>query len=557
MKKTLNSVITVVLLLVISVTMLFTPVSAASSAQISIRTVSSQGGTYTDKTDFTVGDKIYLPIKFSGIGDTGVQGFSCEITFNKDALTFSDSTFAAVTDESAVFYKTAQGGTIYLMWDSTSKNTVFNGDVFFVIFETKEVAANTELSFTIKVNDLYSSASGKPDIPYTISTGTVTATVVTETIDEAVLAAFRKLENITVDSLADIVAAETAWNGLTEGQKQLLAKDYKNEYNWLSTARNRLNELLNQASIDEINKLVQEYQTTYKDVLNLTTETVKPENAAAINAALTAYKVLPTSVTTRLDKNIPSHLQALLDQLAALTDALEDAQEFEETYGYLTGLTDTMLESAFELYSGLIDESIMVHDLMSDAAKNIVTDTYNKLAALKQKCDEIAANDAAKAAIRAEVNAFQQKWLKVFTLNTGNVTVYDRTAIEMVLDDYNKLSAEAQESLASRMVSISGLLDVIRELETVVDNPTDDPPVNVVVENPDPEIQEVVVEKEVAVTNTRYLNKDVPKTIWLLFILLAVAVLSLAFPLVMTIRYKKRLATLSALESIEVEEEQI
>jgi len=574
MIKSLNSVIAVLLLIVLSFTVLFTPVSAATAAQIQIRTVGSEGGTYTDKTAFTVGEKIYLPIKFSGIGSVGVQGFSCEITFNADVLTFSESTFVAINDENAVFDKNVLDSTIYLIWDTTSKNIVFNSDAIFVVFETKELTEDADISFTIKINDFYSSESGKPDIAYNIVNQTVTASIAAHKIDEAVLAALKKLENITTDSLADIVAAETAWNTLSEKQKQFLKTNHKNEYDWLNTARTRLNEAINQANIAAVNKLLNEFKTTHKTVLELTSETVKVENKSAVKAALTAYKTLPTSVTTRLDQTIPTRLQDLLDKIEILEDSEKEAKSFEESYGYLTELNDTMLETSFDAYSGFIDEAIMVYDLLPDEAKVAVSETYKKLQALKKKCDDIVAKDEALAAIRNEVNAFQQKWLQVFTVNTGNVTVYDKTAIELVIADYEKnLSEKAKESLASRIATFKSLLIAIEELESAEDEESETPSEQQPDDNsgtqsggsaqqqpdnnssiqqpqtqPTPEVltevkteiqvQEKIVEKEVL--NTKYLNKNISKTIWILLVLLVISVLTLVFPAYMTIRYRKR-----------------
>ncbi|MBP3627411.1 MAG: hypothetical protein J6J39_05170 [Clostridia bacterium] len=553
MKKQLKRAITILLLLVFSFTMLFTPVSAAASAQIQIRTVASENGTYNDKAVFTVGDKIYLAVKFSGIGDTPVQGFSCDITFDNEVLSFSESTFTAIKDDNAYFYKGTEENKVYLIWDSTSANTVFNGDVIFVVFETKQITENKDVNFAIEVKDFYSSGKNKPDIAYNIVNSTIAASVSIEKIDDATLSLLQKLENITLNSLEDIVAAETAWNGLTDRQKQLLSTNHKKEYDWLSTARSRLNELIAQANEAQVNKLLNEFKTTHKTVLGLTKDTVKIENKEAVKAAQTAYKALPTSVTTRLDQTIPARLQELLDQIETLEDADKEAKSFEETYGYLTEITDVMLEESFSMYSGFIDESIMIYDMMSEEAKAAVKETYDKLSALRKKCDDITANNEALAAIRDEVNAFQQKWLKVFTLNAGNVTVYDRTAIQMVLDDYNKsLGEEAKKSLASRITSLSGLLEVIGELESSMDEETED-------ESEDSgdiqtEIKETVVEKEVKVTNTKYLNKKISKAIWLMFILLAIAVLTLIFPLVMTIRYKRRLAMLGEDNYMEEEE---
>ena len=199
-----------------------------------------------------------------------------------------------------------------------------------------------------------------------------------------------------------------------------------------------------------------------------------------------------------------------------------------------------MLDEAFELYSTAVDEAVMVYDILSPDAQTLVSNLYGKILELKEKIDAKTTEDEAKAAVRAEVNAFQQKWLKVFTLNSGNVTAYDRTAIEMALADYENLSAEAKESLTARITMLKNLLTVIEGIE----KPDDGGNGNSGGDGETPGTSDggktTVVEKEVLVTVKEFISRNMSKIVWVLFVLLAAAVASLLFPLIMTIRYKKR-----------------
>lgn len=546
------------------------PGQAASTAQISIRTAAASGGEYSNTTAFAAGEKLYLPIRFIGISDTYVRGFAATLTYNANALNFLEESFTGVQDDQADFYTKAQNGVISLTWDTDSKNTVFNGDVLFLVFEVKaDLAGAATAPFTLSVTDFYAAGAGLPDIPYTVTTATVTAQLSPENISEETLAAFRKLETVTVDSLNDIVAAETAWNALTAKQKETLLEKYPQEYNWLSTARNRYNQAVANAGAEEILRLVEEYKTTYAGVLALTEETVTIAHEDQVNKAKIAYEALPTSVTSRLDQAIPGLLEDLLARISALRDAEAEAQEFIETYSYLTGTTDAMLESQFDRYSVLIDESVMMAGLLSPDAQQIAADMITQLQALQAKCDAILAGNEQEAAIRAEINAFQQKWLYVFSRNAGNVSVYDKSAIEMVIDDYEQLSDAAKEGLAARMRTLQGLLNVIEQLESSAeDSPTvptipgdsgtsgnTQPPAENMgqgngagntqspggntdqgngTQGQQPEAETVTV------TKYQYLDKGISLAIKILLLLLLLAVLTLLIPLIMTLKYKQR-----------------
>lgn len=555
MEKKRNKILSLFLVFVFSIMFLYLPVDAAGKAQISMTTVRSSGATYESTSTFTVGEKIYLPINVSGISNTKVGGFACEITYNSDVLAFSNDTWTTVSDEDAVFYKYDKNGTVTLLWDTVSAGTVFDGDVIYVVFESKEdISEDTDLKFTLTVEDFYELSNDYPNIPYEISAKTVNAKIVIESIPQNVVQAFQKLEVVkaTQESLDNIVDAEMLWESLTNNQQKLFVKNYGEEYDWFSTARNRYNKAVNQASIDEINRQVEDFKTTYGAVLALTTETVTTRHADAVDAATKAYEILPTSVTTRLDQGIPQLLEDLGERIEELEEAKAEAETFISEYSETANITESMLESNYTAYSVMVDEAMMMYDILSEDAKSLVSELYEKLAALQKKSDEIAAANEALAVTRDEVNAYQQKWLKVFTLNAGNVSIADKTAIEMAIADYAKLSKPAQESLASRITMLKSLLSKIEtSSEGSSGGSTDGSATNNGSEGSgQTQVKETIVEKEVMVKITEYLNKNVPKTIWFLLILLAIAILTLLFPFIMTLRYKKYRAKFDAIQTL-------
>lgn len=565
MNKIRDKIFSILLALVVFTTVLYIPAEAAETSVVTVRTALNENGRYSSTDEFSAGDTVCLIFHFSGIAQTGVQGIAFDITYDADALKFSEKTFAALSDENAVFYKYAKGNRITILWETLSTDTVFNGDVFYVVFEAGTVEKDTNLTFSVNVTELYSSEQGNPDVISdgnaalsTNCTAVLLADVISEDFTNQLLTAIDKLKNITKDSLDDIVAAELLWKdpGFSNYQKQHFMEHYADDYTLLSTARTRYNQVMNQLKIDEINELVEQFKSDYEDVLKLTSETVSVQNEADIMAAQTAYEVLPTSVTTRLDSGIPKLFDKLLTRIEELHDAREEADSWIESYSYLADVSDVMLDISFSLYSAAVDEALILYNMTSPDAQALVSELHGKIIALKDKIDAITAADEAAAAVRAEINAFQQKWLKVFMLNTGNVTVADRTAIELALEDYKTLGTEAQTGLAPRITMLNKLLKVIEGLEKTTDK---DSSGDIVDGNG---AGETIVEKEVIrdvmVTAKEYIHKQMSKIIWWLFILLGVAVLTLLFPLIMTIRYKKCIAHSNpSQKSVEKEEKTV
>ena len=527
------------LVLVLAFSILNIPVDAANKAQISYSTQRSKGTQYETTSTFTVGEKIYVPITFQGIPDVKVGGFACKIEYNSDALTFSSNTWTTVNDKDAVFYTHDKNGTVTLLWDTVSNGTVFDGTIFYVVFESKEdISEDTDLKFSIQVDDFYELSAAYPNILFEVESKTLTAQIVVEGIPQTVLEAMQQLKTISAsqESLDCIVDAEMQWGSLTANQQKSFVKQYAQEYEWFSTARNRYNKAVEQAGVDAINQQVKDFKTTYAEVLALSTETVTLQNAEAVAATTKAYEILPTSVTTRLPQEIPKLLKDLGKRIEDLEEAKAEAEIFIKDYGACGDITEAMLTESFTTFEAQITEAMLMYDMLPEDAKPLVADLYGKLSALQKKCEEIIATNEELKAISDEVNAYQRKWLKVFTLNAGNVSLEDKTAIEMAISDYASLSKPAQEALSSKITMLKSLLERInsqRDDNSVQSGATDD---STVVQT---QTKEKIVEKEVLVKITEYLSKAVPKVVWILLALFLTAILTLLFPLIMTLYYKK------------------
>lgn len=542
MKKRIASLVACLLSVLLASALIFIPASALAFASVTIKTYKIQDGSFVNTNSFKQGEKIYLPISFTGVQATPVKGFSCEVRYDSEKLDFEENAFDSTADKNSVLYANADAGVVYVLWDTTSDDTIFNNDTVFLSFNVKENANAESVGFGMTVKELYS--TGNQDIGLNNASSSVSAEIASQSIPQETLDAIRKLENITVNSLDDITNAETAWNSLDKNQKTFFKSNYAKEYNWLETAKSRYNKALNSAQISEIENILNKYKSDYSDVFSMTEETVKLIDKDLINAAKTAYSALPSTVTTRLDKDLSNHFERLLEAIDAIEEANKAAEDYKNSYGYLKNVTKSQIEELPELYGGYVDEAIMVYDLLPERAKDMVKELYNEILKKQKIYDDIIAGNKEKEAIRAEINDFQQKWLKVFILNAGNVTVHDKTAIEMAIADFKKLSKGAQESFGSRITSLSGLLDVISELEEQSpDSDGTDDSDNIANSDSDsdsePEVKETIIEKLVKTVSLKYLNKDISKTIKILFALLGISVLSLLFPLIMTLKYKK------------------
>ena len=527
--------------------------TALDTAQFSFSPVNydKASGKYVQTDIFGTEDTIILEVSVSGIENTYVRGNAFTIDYDETVLTFlSDSSVCTVSDENAIFSAVNNNGKVLMNWDTTSKKTTFNGAVYYFKFKAKEeIEDSKNVAFNLEVTELYASLNGFPDIPFSVSGATKNVTIASVQISDNILALFDKLENITTNSLNDIVAALNAYNNeLNAIQKKHLKAKYPEKYNWLSTAYDRYYKAVDKAEEDKVNSIVKDFNDTYGALLKKGISKVTLKDAEKIAALDTAFKVLPSVVVSRLPKDTSKKINALLDRIETLTEAQAEAKYFRETYSQYYNLTDA--------------EGLMIYDSYNDTTKSLLSKEYKLLSQVNKKMQALIENDAKTAALNEKVNAFQQKWLRCFTLNPFNVSVGDKAAIQMAMADYETLDKDVKEKLAAKISVFKNLLSVIEKLEEeagktetieipgetvtvekeVIKTETIELPGEQTIVNVPGET--VTVEKEVIKTETVEVSgakQGFTRSIYILFILLAITLLMALLPAILEMRYRKML----------------
>lgn len=523
---------------------------AAQTAQFGIKIVRYDGATktYIEQSAVNPGDEFYVAVSVHGVDSTPVRGLTLSLDYAAQYMEFINSgSITAVADSNANLTFSAGNGSIIVCWDTASKEIHMNGAVFYLKFKAADtISADASADFRLDVSEFYASLNGFPDIPFTVVAPTASVSIVTRKIDAAVLALFNKLETVGTDSLKDITAAMEAYNKLTSAQKQYLVSGYPQQYQWLSTAYNRYYAALDQAGQKELERVIAAFLEEYGPILNKPLASLTLQDEAMITGVDAAYSALPSTVTTRLPADTKAKIAALLDALELLKTAQTEVADFRTAYEAYYTLTDTEAASTYEVNGPYVDEALMIYGLLNTYSQAQLKKEYSQLLHIREIMDQQLANNAAEAALREKVNAFQQKWRYCFTLRSNTVSIGDKAAIQMLLEDYKTLEPAVQERLASRYATFQNLLQLIEAMEK-------ETPATTVVEVPGETVtvKETVVEtktetetKTVVETKTKTVNlarQGLKRSIlWLLFALLA-AILLLAFPLYLQLKYNRML----------------
>ena len=152
-------------------------------------------------------------------------------------------------------------------------------------------------------------------------------------------------------------------------------------------------------------------------------------------------------------------------------------------------------------------------------------------------------NDEEQQKIREKVNAFQKKWLRVFTLTAANVSASDKTAIEMAIADYSAQDEDVKTFLSAKMASLNSLLTVIKDLEETGQSTGEIQVITQPGETITSTVTKTVVKKEPAgeaeVVTKTVVKKGFTRSIYVLLALLMFAMLLMIFPVVLQLRYNK------------------
>ena len=424
------------LLAFVFVLMLSVPVClAVQTAQFGIKIMryDSASKTYIEQSAVNPGDEFYVALSVTGVDTTPVRGLTFALDYATQYVEFINSgSITAVADSNANLTFSDNNGRIIACWDTTSGKTYMNGAVFYLKFKAADTSsADASAVFQLSVSEFYASQNGFPDIPFAVSAPSASVTIVTQKIDDAVLALFNKLETVDANSLDDITAAMGAYNKLTAAQKQYLASGYPQQYQWLSTAYDRYYAALDQAGQEELERIIAEFLQKYEPILNKDLQTLTLNDEAMITSLETAYNALPSTATSRLPADTESKIDALLDALEQLRDAVTEVNDFRNSYAEYYTLSDAEAAATYTINYTYVDEALMIYGLLNPYSQAQLQKEYNQLLHVKEIMDQQLANDAAESALREKVNAFQQKWRYCFTLNSNNVSVADKSAIHL------------------------------------------------------------------------------------------------------------------------------
>lgn len=442
------------------------------------------------KTDFKPDETVYLQVSVSEI--SGIGGFTLNISFDNSLFTFDKSAVVYLIDDEKSDYvasNTSKG--MLFAWETTSVNTTLSGILFYLPFKVNgDITQSIEGVFKPSLTEVFESDSGQTGIKANVS-GNVSVNIVAASLPEDFLNLVRGLENISynpnndpqrpVDSLESINNALTQYSAFAADQKSAFYNNYPELYNILSNAKNRYYELAESESkkliTEELNNFLNKHsQLLNKDISSLTLET-DGENLANLKSD---YKLLSTAANkamTEADKTKVTEFIAKYDRLVDEKEASESADaevaEFRESYGmFLSDENYPKIYAEWNItyssYLPYINEAEMVYSILSEQAQKILSVEKQRIDKLTEAAAEYLKNDEETAVLLEKVSDFQKSYIEVFALNSGNVSLKDKTAIEMVLESYKRIEdPEVKEKLKNRIAQLENLLAVIDELETV------------------------------------------------------------------------------------------
>lgn len=450
------------------------------------------------KTDFKPNETVYLQVSVSEI--SGIGGFTLNITFDNSLFTFDKSAVVYLIDDKKSDYvasNTSKG--MLFAWETTSVNTTLSGILFYLPFKVNgDITGSVEGVFKPSLTEVFESDSGQTGIKANVS-GNVSVNVVAASLPEDFLNLVRGLENISynpnndpqrpVDSLASINNALTQYSALAADQKSAFYNNYPELYNILSNAKNRYYELAESESkkliTEELNNFLNNHsQLLNKDISSLTLDS-DGENLANLKSDYAILSTAAKKAMTEADKTkvteFISKYDRLVDEKEASEAAAAEVAEFRESYGmflsdenYPKILADWAV--TYSTYFPYITEADVVYSILSEEAQTILSTEKQRIDKLTELASEYLKNDEATEVLLEKVSDFQKSYIEVFALNAGNVSLKDKTAIEMVLESYKRIEdPEVKEKLKNRIAQLENLLSVIDELETVeeIENTSD------------------------------------------------------------------------------------
>ena len=554
-----NRIISLVLTVFLVSAVLFGTVSvtAASDAVLSVGAIKGS----TEISSVSPGEK--LTVSVSVQNSKAISSLQFKISYDPALFTFAENSVdCLISDVDGVAQSAGntQTGTVTVIWDTTASNTVLNGKIFNLLFTAETVGSNANGTFKITSAAFYDSSNQK--ITSDISTASVNVAVNAITFTEEELEAYRKLETITYpDSKADIDAAKAIFTGYSNEKIKAFFNSYPDLYEYYRTASTRYYIAQENAGYAEIDKAIAAFQEKYARILAIPDGKVTLSDKTEVTAANDELGAMSDAVLARMDNSVKEKIKSLVSEIRQLekdasqySKAVQEYEEFKENFKTVLEADENDIAGNYEEFGALVVEAIASFDLMSDIAQELGQSERAYLSELMGYVNKYTAVDEAEQALLEKQQEFLKKHATVLAITQRNVTVYDKTAIEIAIADIDAQPEALREKLAMRRSLLQKLLDKIATMEvpssdsngtaTIITKPTNTTSSTTTTGGNSGTTANSAVKTETNGDSTNTVTKtvisEVPQIILILCIILAVSVLMLVFPAILAWQYLKQ-----------------
>lgn len=475
-KPTSFKIISVIAAIAIAVTSVFCVSAETPEATLSLglKRWDASAKAYVNTTAFNIAEnsekKLYVPITVKT--DKNVGGLLLKVSYDSELLGFSkNASFSLMGDDMSVNVYDS-GSFVSLAMDTTNPVSKMNGEIYYLVFEAKESAAEGLAgTFSLSVSSIFDTSKSQNDITFETENATVNYTLTKSAVSEELIKAAAKLKNITLDSQGDIKAAKLLYDALSQSQKLQFKNEYPDHYNWLSTAQTRYNRLAENETVAQLKKKAAEFVERNKGTLALDPEKMTVSDNGAVKSMKTDRKTLtdkewqyvPSDKKAAYEK-IVKRMQELLDEDEERRDIETEVNDYKEKYKDCLGVSDSELKNNCEDYMVILDEAMLVYDTLSEAAREQLKTFYEQLKAVQEKCLQYISENEESLKVRNNVLAFQNQWLQVLMLTSSTVKINDELAINIMLQSYSKLGQKEQALLSSKVEAVRQLLPLIKNM---------------------------------------------------------------------------------------------
>lgn len=554
-----NRIISLVLTVFLVSAVLFGTVSvtAASDAVLSVGAIKGS----TEISSVSPGEK--LTVSVSVQNSKAISSLQFKISYDPALFTFAENSVdCLISDVDGVAQSAGntQTGTVTVIWDTTASNTVLNGKIFNLLFTAETVGSNANGTFKITSAAFYDSSNQK--ITSDISTASVNVAVNAITFTEEELEAYRKLETITYpDSKADIDAAKAIFTGYSNEKIKAFFNSYPDLYEYYRTASTRYYIAQENAGYAEIDKAIAAFQEKYARILAIPDGKVTLSDKTEVTAANDELGEMSDAVLARMDNSVKEKIKSLVSEIRQLekdaskySKAVQEYEEFKKNFKTVLEADENDIAGNYEEFGALVVEAIASFDLMSDIAQELGQSERAYLSELMGYVNKYTAEDEAEQALLEQQQEFLKKHATVLAITQRNVTVYDKTAIEIAIADIDAQPEALREKLAMRRSLLQKLLDKIATMEvpssdsngtaTIITKPTNTTSSTTTTGGNSGTTANSAVKTETNGDSTNTVTKtvisEVPQIILILCIILAVSVLMLVFPAILAWQYLKQ-----------------